>query len=83
MRRKAIPPVLKALNMAKQKETDKWIQKAQLQEGAFTGQARRAGMGVQEYAGKVLKPGSKASAKTKKRAVLARTFKKMSGKKNK
>jgi len=55
----------------------KWIQQANLKEGAFTKQAQQAGMGVQPFAGKVLAKGSKASKKTKRRAVLAQTFKKM------
>jgi len=55
----------------------KWIQGAHLRKGSFTKQAKSAGMGVQEYATKVLKPGSKASTLTKRRARLAKTFKKM------
>ena len=43
----------------------KWIQKAKLKEGAFTKKAKAAGMGVQAYANKVLKKGSKATATTK------------------
>ena len=55
----------------------KWIQKAKLKEGAFTKKAKAAGMGVQAYANKVLKKGSKATATTKRQASLAKTFKKM------
>ena len=55
-----------------------WIQKADLKKGAFTKKAKAAGMGVQAYANEVLKKGSKASAKTKRQASLAKTFKKMS-----
>lgn len=55
----------------------KWIQKAKLKKGAFTKKAKRAGKGVQEYASDVLKKGSRADAKTKKQARLAKTFKKM------
>ena len=55
----------------------KWIQKAKLKEGAFTKKANAAGMGVQAYANKVLKKGSKATATTKRQASLAKTFKKM------
>tara|TARA_R110002020_G_scaffold223027_1_gene432016 strand:+ start:2882 stop:3076 length:195 start_codon:yes stop_codon:yes gene_type:complete len=55
----------------------KWIQKAKLKEGAFTKKAKAAGMGVQAFANKVLKKGSKATTKTKRQAALARTFKKM------
>jgi hypothetical protein len=59
------------------RSSGKWIQGAHLRKGSFTKQATAAGMGVQAYAAKVLKPGSKASALTKRRANLARTFKKM------
>jgi len=55
----------------------KWIQKAKLKKGAFTKKANAAGMGVQAYANKVLKKGSKATATTKRQALLAKTFKKM------
>jgi len=58
----------------------KWIQKAKLKEGAFTKKAKAAGMGVQAYANKVLKKGSKATATTKRQASLAKTFKKMATK---
>jgi len=54
----------------------KWIQAADLEEGAFTKKANRADMGVQAYAAKVLKKGSRATEKTKAQARLARTFKK-------
>lgn len=59
----------------------KWIAGMKLREGAFTRQAKAAGEGVQEYAADVLAKGSKASGTTKKRAVLARTFAKISHKK--
>ena len=55
----------------------KWIQKAKLKKGAFTKKANAAGMGVQAYANKVLKKGSKATTTTKRQASLAKTFKKM------
>ena len=55
----------------------KWIQKAKLKKGAFTKKANAASMGVQAYANKVLKKGSKATATTKRQASLAKTFKKM------
>ena len=58
----------------------KWIQKAKLKEGAFTKKAKAAGMGVQAYANKVLKKGSKATTTTKRQASLAKTFKKMATK---
>ena len=59
----------------------KWIQGMHIDEGAFTKKAQAAGMGVQEYAAKVTKPGSKASTKTKRQANLAKTFRKMGRKK--
>jgi hypothetical protein len=40
--------------------------------GEFTAKAKAAGKSVQEEAAAVLKPGSKASAKTKKQANFAR-----------
>ena len=40
--------------------------------GEFTAKAKKAGMSVQAYAKKVLAPGSKASAATKKQANFAR-----------
>jgi len=40
--------------------------------GKFTAKAKAHGESVQEYARDVLKPGSKASAKTKKQANFAR-----------
>jgi hypothetical protein len=40
--------------------------------GEFTAKAKAAGKGVQEEAAAVLKPGSKANAKTKKQANFAR-----------
>ncbi len=44
--------------------------------GEFTEKAKKAGMSVQAYAAKVLAPGSKASAATKKQANFARNAKK-------
>ena len=55
----------------------KWIQAAIKKPGSFTAQAKKAKMSVAKYAVKVLKKGSKASAKTKKRAVLSQTLKKL------
>jgi len=63
------------------KHSEKWIQKAQLKKGAFTKKANAAGKTVAEESKSVLKPGSKASSKTKKQAVLAETFAKMRHKK--
>jgi hypothetical protein len=54
-----------------------WIKAAIKHPGAFTAQAKSAGMGVQAYAKKVLKKGSKASTRTKRRASLAKTVGKM------
>ena len=55
--------------MAKQ-----WIQGAIQHPGAFTRKAEAAGMGVQQYAGKVTRPGSTASTQTKRQANLAKTL---------
>tara|TARA_R110000824_G_scaffold112490_4_gene261702 strand:- start:237 stop:569 length:333 start_codon:yes stop_codon:yes gene_type:complete len=41
-------------------------------EGVFTAKAKKAGMGVQAYAEKVLKKDSKASTKTKRQAGFAK-----------
>ena len=61
--------------MAAKKKSKNWIQKATSKnKGAFTKQAKRAGMSTQAYAKKVLKPGSRATATTKRRASLARTL---------
>jgi hypothetical protein len=54
-----------------------WIAGAIRKPGSFTAQAKKAGMGVQAFAKKVLKKGSKASTTTKRRAALAKTLKKM------
>jgi len=43
--------------------------------GEFTAKAKKAGLGVQAYASKVLKKGSGASAATKKQANFARNAK--------
>ena len=55
----------------------KWIAGAIEHPGAFTKKAKAAGMSTSAYAAKVLKPGSKASTRTKRQANLARTLKKM------
>jgi hypothetical protein len=52
-----------------------WISGAIKHPGAFTAQAKKAGMGTSAFASKVLAPGSKASTTTKRRANLARTLK--------
>jgi len=54
-----------------------WIKQAIRHPGSFTKQAKGAGMGVQAYASKVLKKGSRASTTTKRRAALAKTLSKM------
>jgi hypothetical protein len=57
--------------------TTKWIQKAIKHPGAFTRKAKKAHMGVQQYANKVTKPGSKVSTQTKREGNLAKTLSKM------
>ena len=56
------------------KRKDKWIQGAVPPEnkGKFTAKAKASGMSVQQKAAAALKPGSKASAATKKQANFAR-----------
>ncbi len=44
-------------------------------EGLFTAKAKKAGMGVQAYARKVLAKGSGASAATRKQAAFAKAAK--------
>ena len=57
------------------KHSEHWIQKATSKnKGAFGAQAKKAGMSTGAFASKVTKPGSKASATTKKRASLAKTL---------
>lgn len=51
-----------------------FIQKAIKHPGAFKAQAKKAGMSTSAYATKVLKKGSKASTRTKRRAALAKTL---------
>jgi hypothetical protein len=58
----------------------KWIQEAIKEPGSFTRQAKAAGKSIQAHATDVLKEGSKASTKTKRRASLAKTLTKMSKK---
>jgi hypothetical protein len=55
----------------------KWMQTAVKKPGAFTAQAKRAGMTVGGFAKKVLSKGSKASQTTKRRARLAQTFRRV------
>lgn len=59
-----------------------WMQEAFRPEtrGAFTKKAKAAGKSVQEEANAVLKPGSKASTKTKRQANLAKTAAKIARK---
>ena len=63
--------------MQKKKTDKKWIQKAIKKPGAFTAQAKRKKMTVAQFANEVLKKGSKYSEKTKKRARLAKTLRKL------
>lgn len=49
--------------------------------GAFKAKAKKAGMSTGAYARKVLKKGSKASARTRKQAALAKAFATMRRKK--
>ena len=58
-----------------------WIAGAVKHPGSFSAAAQKAGMSTSAYASKVLKPNSHASALTKKRASLAKTFAKMRAKK--
>jgi len=67
---------MKHMMKRKKKKGGKWMRSAVKHPGAFTAQAMKAHMGVQAYAHKVLKKGSGASAKTRRRAQLAITFKK-------
>jgi len=55
----------------------KWIQKAIKHPGAFSKQAKAAGMSTAAFARKVLAKGSKASTTLKRRAVLAQTLAKL------
>lgn len=57
-----------------------WIKGAISRPGAFTAKAKAAGMGVQGYAAKVTGRRSKASATTKRQAVLAKTLAKINKK---
>jgi hypothetical protein len=54
-----------------------WIKEAIKKPGAFKAKAKKAGKSTAEYAAQVLKKGSKASARTKKQASLAKTLAKM------
>jgi hypothetical protein len=60
----------------------KWIPK-DLKEGTFTAQAKKAGMGVQEFADKVMNNTDQFSLTTVKRANFARNMKKVGAKKKK
>lgn len=65
----------------------KWIQKARSSMekrgtvGSFTKAAKRAGMTVSQYTSHVLKKGSKASAKMKKKAGFAKAMRSIHRKK--
>jgi len=56
----------------------KWIQKAHLKEGVFTAKAKRAGMGVQEFAAHVIANPDGYDSTTVRQAHLAKTFSGMS-----
>jgi hypothetical protein len=58
-----------------------WMKNAVKKPGAFSAQAKKAGMSVSKFANKVTKAGSKSSGLTKKRATLAKTFAKFRKKK--
>jgi hypothetical protein len=60
-------------HMAK-KPNRKWMQQLDIQAGALTEKARKAGMSVAEYSAEVLKPDSSASLKTRRQANLAQVF---------
>ena len=59
----------------------KWIQGAIKRPGAFKAKAKKAGMSTSAYATKVTKKGSKASARTKRQANLAKTLSRVRRKK--
>lgn len=74
--------------MAKQKPAKKpvdsdWIDDAIKRPGAFKRKATNAGKTTAEFAAEVLKPDSKASARTKRQANLAKTLAKMRQEKKK
>jgi hypothetical protein len=54
-----------------------WIQGAIKKPGSFTAQAKRADMGTQQFADKVMSNKGDYSKTTEKRAALARTLAKM------
>jgi hypothetical protein len=55
-----------------------WISGAIKRPGAFTKKAKAVGKSVSAYAKQVTKTGSKATARTKRQANLAKTLKKLS-----
>lgn len=59
----------------------KWIQGAIKRPGALTKKAKAEGLSVSAYAEKVTAKGSKASARTKRQANLAKTLRKFSRRK--
>ena len=58
----------------------KWIQKANLKEGAFTKKAKARGLSVAAFAAKVHANPDRYDDRTVKQANLARTFRKMARK---
>ena len=59
------------------KKGGKWIQKAIKKPGAFTAQAKKAGMSTSSFRDKVLANKEKFSSTTVKRANFAKTLSKM------
>jgi len=68
--------------MSRLKRKKNWIPE-DLDEGAFTAEAKKAGMGVQEYADYVLKNKEKFDTKTIRQANLAKVFARLARKKKK
>jgi len=58
-------------------EKKKWIAGSVKRPGAFTAKAKRAGMGVQQFARHVKANKERFTTRTKRQAGLARTFKKI------
>ncbi len=73
--------MVKRKQPGKAKDDQKWIANMNMKEGAFTSKANAADMSVPAFAAEVTAPNSKASPKTKKQAVLAKTFAKFKHKK--
>tara|TARA_B100000073_G_scaffold320133_1_gene299559 strand:+ start:312 stop:551 length:240 start_codon:yes stop_codon:yes gene_type:complete len=65
----------------KEKKDKKWIQKADIKEGAFTAKAKRKGITSAQLQANVEKNPDKYDAKTRKQAALRKTLVKVSKKK--